>query len=114
MATSHVVVERASLAQGNTDEATFGCIGRLADRLGNFARLAVAKADAALLVAYHHQSGKAETTATLHHLRHAVDMNEFVGEFAVALFAVATLAWFTCHVCVPILFGAAVSCDVRS
>jgi len=61
----------------------------------------VAEADSALLVAHDHQRGKAETAAAFHHLGHAVDVDKLVGEFAVALFPLAAIAWFTCHDFVP-------------
>jgi hypothetical protein len=68
------VVQRAALAQRHADQPALGGLGRLADRLGHLARLAVAEADAALLVADHHQRGEAEATAALHHLGDAVDV----------------------------------------
>ena len=51
VAALHVVMEGAALAQRDADEAALGSFRRLADRLGNFTSLAVAEADAALLVA---------------------------------------------------------------
>src|SRR5262249_38361966 len=78
-----------------------GGFRRLADRLRHLARLAMAEADPALLVADDHQRGEAETASALHHLGHTVDVDELVGEFAVALLALAALAWFTCHIAVP-------------
>src|SRR6185503_9736227 len=77
-------------------------LGRLADRLGNFARLAVAETDPALLVADHDQRRKAEALAALDDLRHAIDVDELVDELAIALLAIpapfASAAFaFTCH-----------------
>ena len=92
------MVQRAAFAQRHADEAAFGGLGRLADRFRHFARLAVAKADPALLVADNHERGKAEAASALDHLGDAVDVDELVDEFAVALFPVAALAGFTCHV----------------
>jgi len=96
-------MQRASLAQRHPRQPAFGGVGRLADRFGYFARLAVAEADPALLIADDDQSGKAEAPAALHHLGDAVDVNELVDEFAVALFVPVSppLAWFTCHVDPP-------------
>ena len=48
----------------------------------------MAEADAALLVAHHHQRGKTEAAAALHHLGDTVDVHQLVDEFVVALFAV--------------------------
>src|ERR1700716_2872829 len=101
VAAEHVVVERAALAQRHANEVTLGGLGGLADRLRHLARLAVAEADPALLVADDHQRGEAEAAAALHHLGHTIDVDELVGEFAVALIPVAALAWFTCHIVVP-------------
>jgi hypothetical protein len=74
---------------------------RLADRFGNFARLAVAEPDPALLVADHDQRCKAEALAALDDLRHTIDVDELVDEFTVALFPAAPVAAtafaFTCH-----------------
>src|SRR5262249_58796458 len=81
----------------HADEAAFGGVGRFANRLRDFARLAVAEADPSLFVAHHHERGKAEAAPALHHLGDAVDVDELVGEFAFALFPVAAIAWFTCH-----------------
>src|SRR5581483_9255771 len=89
VAAFRVVVQRAPLAQRHADEAAAGCIRRLADRLRHLARLAVAEADAALLVADDDQRREAEALAALDHLGHTVDMHELVGELAVALLAIA-------------------------
>ena len=114
VAAGHVVMQRAAFAQRHADEAALGGFGRLADRLRHFARLAVAEADPALLVADDDQRGEAEAPAALHHLGHTIDVDELVGEFAVALFAIAALAWFTCHIVVPFSFGAVpVTCPLE-
>jgi len=101
VSTGHIVMQRATLAQRYSDEPALGRVGRLADRLRNLARLAVAEADPSLFVADHHERRKTEAASALNNLRHAVDMDELVGEFAFALFPVATIAWFTCHDFVP-------------
>ena len=86
-------MQRPALAQRHADQAALGGFGRLADRLGHLAGLAVAEADAALLVADDDERGEAEAPAALHHLGDAVDVDELVHELAVALLAiVATVA----------------------
>ena len=87
-------MQRAAFAQRHADQAALGGFGRLADRFRHFARLAVAEADAALLVADDHQRGEAEPPAALHHLGDAVDVDQLVDEFAVALLAVAAAPAF--------------------
>jgi hypothetical protein len=60
----------------------------------------VSKADSAFLVADHDQRREAEAAAAFHHLGNPVDVNELVGELAVALFPVsisASMFAFTCH-----------------
>src|SRR5581483_6062464 len=85
----------------DADEAALGGFGRLADRFRHLARLAVAEADAALLVADDDQRGEAETPAALHDLGDAVDVNELVDKLAVALFpiplAAAAVFALSCH-----------------
>ena len=87
-----VVMQRAAFAQRHADDAALGGFRRLADRLGHFARLAVAEADAALLVADDDERGEAEAAAALHDLRDAIDVDEAIDEFAVALLALAIAA----------------------
>ena len=89
VAARHVVMQRAAFAQRHPDQAALGRLGRLADRLRHLARLAVAEADPALLVADHDQRGETEAPAALHHLGDAVDVDELVGEFAVPFFPIA-------------------------
>ncbi len=71
-----VMMQRAAFAQRHADDAALGGFRRLADRLRHFARLAVAEADAALLIADDDERGEAEAASALHHLRHAVDVDE--------------------------------------
>mgnify|MGYP000719087264 CR=1 FL=1 len=52
--------------------------------------LAVAEADAALLVADHHQGGEAEATATLNGRRDAIDVHQLFDDAVIFLFALAT------------------------
>src|SRR5262249_49193138 len=106
MAAPYVVMERAALAQRHAHAVALGGIGRLADRLGHLARLAVAEAAPALLVADYDQRGEAKPAAALDHLGDAVDVHELVDEFAVALFPVAITRLppfpsFQCHRVLP-------------
>ena len=90
-----------ALAERDPRQVALGRLGCLADRLGNFARLAVAETDPAFLIADHNQRRKAEPLAALDHLRHTIDVDELVDELAVALFPAAPVAAtafaFTCH-----------------
>jgi hypothetical protein len=54
--------------------------------------------DPALLVAYDDESRETETPAALHHLCDAVDMDQLVHKFAIALFPVV----LTCHFARPL------------
>jgi hypothetical protein len=107
MTAANIVMQRAPFAQRHTHEAALGGVRRLADRFGHFARLAMAEADPALLVADHHQGGEAEAPAALYHFGDAIDMNETVDEFAVPFFPIAIAAaaafTFTRHVSLPSL-----------
>ena len=82
-------MQRAAFAQRDAGQRALGRLGRLADRFRHFARLAMAEADAALLVADDDERGEAEALAALHHLGDAVDVHELVDELAVALLAPA-------------------------
>src|SRR6201985_1656785 len=82
-----VVMQRTAFAQSHARQVALRRIRRLADRLGNFARLAVAETDPALLVADHDQRGKTEALTALDDFRHAIDVDELVDELAVALLA---------------------------
>src|SRR5215510_1849052 len=106
VAAGDVMMQGATLAQRHADEPALGGVRRLADGLRHLARLAVAEPDPALRVADHDEGGEAEAASTLHHLGDAVDVDELVGEFAVALFPFAALAWFTCHIVVPFVVPA--------
>ncbi len=104
MTSVDVVVQGAALAERHTDQTALGGFRRLADRLRHLTGLAVAEADAALLVADDDEGGEAEAAATLHNLGDAVDVDELVHELAVALLAVvaATTLAFTCHILFPL------------
>src|SRR3984893_15910195 len=96
-----IVMQRAAFAQGYARQVALGRLGGLADRHGTFTRLAVAESDPALLIADDAQRRKAEALAALDHLRHTIDVDELVDEFAVAFFPAAPVAAtafaFTCH-----------------
>ena len=102
VAAGDVVMQRAAFAQRHPRQVALRRVGRLADRLGHLARLAVAEADAALLVADDDQRRETEAPAALDDLGDAVDVDELVDELAVALFAIpipiSSAAFpFTCH-----------------
>src|SRR5258708_10865817 len=96
-----IVMQRAAFAQCDARQVALRRFSRLADGFRNFTRLAVAESDPALLIADNDQGRKAEALAALDHLRHTIDVNELVDEFAVALFPAAPVAAtafaFTCH-----------------
>jgi hypothetical protein len=92
-----VMMQRAALAQRDTDQAALGGLGRLADRLRHLAGLAVAEADAALLVADDDERREAEATPALHHLGDAVDVDQAVHELAVLSRDRRSDLWFSCH-----------------
>ena len=109
-----VMVQRTARTQRHEDHVALGALGRLADGLRHFARLAVAEADAALLVADDDESCEAETAATLDHLGDAVDVNELVDETVVALFAIASAAAFPtilCHI-LSLFFSGSTGCEI--
>src|SRR5690606_33383155 len=88
VATLDIMMQGAAGTERHEDQIALGGLGRLADRLRHFTRLAVAEANATLLVANNHQSGKAETATTLHNLGDTIDVDQLVDELAVALLAV--------------------------
>src|SRR5262249_4799075 len=106
-----VVMQRAAFAQRNARQVAFRRVGRLADRFRHFARLAVTKADAALLVTDDDERGEAEAASALHNLGDAVDVDELVDELAVALFPIpvpfasATFAFTFSHVSIQSVRG---------
>src|SRR6185295_11489325 len=70
-------------------------VGGLADGFRHFARLAMAKADAAIAVAHHHQSSETEAAATLHDLGDTIDVHQLVDQIVVFFLAVAPATAFT-------------------
>src|SRR6185437_11105791 len=92
IAADDVVMERAPFAQRHAHHAAARLVGRIADRLGHFARLARAIADTALAVADDDDRGKAEAPAAFHHLGDTVDADQLFDELAVVAIAIARLA----------------------
>ena len=90
-------MQRAGVTQRDAHHAATRLLGGLADRLGHLAGLAVTESDPTFLVADHDQSRKAEALAALHHLRNAIDVNELIDKFAIALVAITASVWITCH-----------------
>jgi len=52
----------------------------------------VAEADAALLVAHHHERGERKPAAALHHFRHAVDRDQLVDQAIIGLTVAIAIA----------------------
>src|SRR5258707_3318628 len=65
VATGDIVMQRAAFAQRHARQIALRRFRRLADRLGNFARLAVTETDPALLVADYHHRRKAKALTAL-------------------------------------------------
>src|SRR5690606_34444738 len=97
MATINIVMQCPAFAKRNADHRALCGFGRLADGFRHFTRLAMSEADAALLIAHHDKRGKAETTATLHDLGDAVDVNQLVHKLAIALVPIPVSVFLTCH-----------------
>src|ERR671912_431147 len=89
-----VVMQRAAVAQRHADQAALGRFRRLADRLGNLARLAGAMADAAALVTDDDDRREGEAPTALHHLGHTIDGDQLVLQFVflVAVAVASTIA----------------------
>src|SRR5688572_19366852 len=98
----HIVVQGPTLTQRHADHLPLGMLGRLADRLGHFTRLAGTVTDAALAVADHHDRREAEALAALHHLGDAVDADQLLDQLGLGVtvalplpIAAAPLSLFT-------------------
>ena len=91
----HIVMQRTAFTQRHANEIALGSVGRLADRFRHFARLAVAEAGTALLIADDDERGEAEAASALHDLRDAVDVNELVRKLVTLL--AFTFSRLTCH-----------------
>src|SRR5574338_114875 len=87
-----VVVQSAAVAQRNADHRLLGRRGRLADRLGNLAGLAVTEPGATLAVADDDQRRETEALAALHSLGDAVDVDELLDQLLAAVVVTATAA----------------------
>jgi hypothetical protein len=81
VAACDVVMQRAAFAQRHPNHLPFGLLGRLSDRFGHFLGLALAEANATLLVTDHDEGRKSEALAALHGLGHPVDRHQAIGEF---------------------------------
>jgi hypothetical protein len=83
----------------NRDHAAACCLNGLADRFGNFVRLAGGETDASLAIAYCDERVEREATTTLHHLRYSVDRDNVLDEIAALALPTATTvtstAWTT-------------------
>ena len=98
MAAFGIMMERTATAQRNENQVALGSFSCLADGFRHFARLAMTEANTALLIADNDERREAEALAALHDLGDAVDVNELVDKFAVALFPIpGPFARFTCH-----------------
>jgi hypothetical protein len=110
-------MQRTAVAQRHEDQVALGGFGRLADGFRHFTSLAVAEADAALLVADDDECCETETTAALDDLRDAVDCDELVDKFAVALFAALAVipraSLFLCHCPFPFSFPGAIGKQIE-
>src|SRR5688572_19289989 len=87
-----VMVEGATLAQRHPDHRLLGGGGRLGDRLGHLAGLAVAEAGPALAVADDDEGREAEALAALHRLGDAVDVDQFLDQLLAAVVVAAAAA----------------------
>src|SRR3546814_1096069 len=106
-----VVMQCTTVAQRYEDQIALGALGGLADGFRHFTCLAVAETDATLLVADDDEGCEAEATAALDHLGDAVDRDQLINEFAVALFAVLAIvatSSFFCHCPFPFSFAGAI------
>jgi hypothetical protein len=98
VATSNVMMQCPAFAQRHADQRALCGFRCLPNGFWDFAGLAVTEANATLLIANDDEGCEAEATTTLHHFGNAVDMDEPIHEFRIALFAILTLSWFSCHV----------------
>jgi hypothetical protein len=79
----------------NRDHAAARCLDGLADRLGNFVRLAGRESDASLAIANCDECIEGETTSALYNLGNAVDRNDIFDEIAATLTALPTTSTVT-------------------
>src|SRR6516165_10089178 len=97
MAAVDVMMQSTPLAQRDTDQRTFRRFRRLAYGLRHLSRLAMPESNPAFLITDDDQRRKTKPATTLHHFRDAIDVDQSIHEFAVALFPItaATAAAFT-------------------
>ena len=74
-------VRDGTVEHGNLNEVLLGIINALSDGGGDFLGFTEAVAHDAILVAYHHDSGKAECSTTLGNFSYSVNCNQSVFEF---------------------------------
>ena len=84
MASLDGILDRA-LVQLDLDHVAARRFHGLLDSDGDFPRFATPESHPALAIADHGQGGKTEDTATLDHLRHAVDLDQLLLQVAVLL-----------------------------
>src|SRR5262249_8824659 len=78
---NHLVRNRPA-RKWNLEQVLLGLLRPLANRLGNFVRLAEPRTNEAVLVTYDHERGKAETPPTFDDLGHAIDEHHAIDELA--------------------------------
>jgi hypothetical protein len=66
----------------NLDQMLLGIFDRLADRVGNFRRLADPDSDMPLAISDHYHAPEVETPSSLHHLCHAGDLDDTLTKLA--------------------------------
>ncbi len=74
------------ILQGDADHVLLGHFAPLADRFGNFHRLAQANADMTVFIARHDQRAKAEAASALDDFGGAIDKNHLLAQLGAAGF----------------------------
>src|SRR5690606_20464685 len=82
-----IMMQSTAFLQRHADHLLLGCGGRLVDRFGHFAGLAVTEPDAPLAVAPADQSRKPEALSALHGLRDTVDVDQLLDQVLAAVVA---------------------------
>jgi hypothetical protein len=80
--------------QGNRDQMGLGHFAALADRFGNFNRLAQAQADAAMLITGDDERAKTEAASAFDHFGGTIDKHHFFDKLRGGLF-VGAIGIFT-------------------
>src|SRR3546814_3778209 len=83
--TAAIMVQRAAVAQRNANHRLLRGGGRLRNRFGHFARLAMTETGAALAVADDDERGETEALDALHGLGDAGDVDELFETFFAAI-----------------------------